>query len=111
MNPQHPRPFKNVEIYLVIGVLIGFAILHPVSMLIDVEHHGMYHSSREFFQHWFSRPHRMMSLYFTVLGGAETWVDIEHYIAKRSNADFTHSICPDCLRLLYPEYGEKGKEP
>ena len=30
------------------------------------------------------------------------WTRIEHYIAERSTAQFTHSLCPDCSRRLYP---------
>jgi PAS domain S-box-containing protein len=32
------------------------------------------------------------------------WEQVETYIRTRSNAEFTHGICPDCVRLLYPEY-------
>ena len=32
------------------------------------------------------------------------WEQVETYIRSRSNAEFTHGICPDCVRLLYPEY-------
>ena len=32
------------------------------------------------------------------------WVRIERYIAERSDAEFTHSLCPDCSRRLYPDY-------
>lgn len=32
------------------------------------------------------------------------WEQVESYIRSRSNAEFTHGICPDCVRLLYPEY-------
>ncbi|OPZ60765.1 MAG: putative diguanylate cyclase [Deltaproteobacteria bacterium ADurb.Bin510] len=35
------------------------------------------------------------------------WDQIENYIATHSQADFTHSICPTCMRKLYPEYAEK----
>jgi hypothetical protein len=31
------------------------------------------------------------------------WNQIESYIHKHSNADFSHSICPDCAKNLYPE--------
>lgn len=30
------------------------------------------------------------------------WSHIETYIQDRSEAEFTHSICPDCTRTLYP---------
>lgn len=32
------------------------------------------------------------------------WEQIEAYIKARSDADFTHGMCPDCLERLYPEY-------
>jgi PAS domain S-box-containing protein len=32
------------------------------------------------------------------------WNQIESYIAKHSEADFTHSICPECAKKLYPEF-------
>lgn len=32
------------------------------------------------------------------------WQPIELYIARRSSAQFTHGICPDCLTALYAEY-------
>jgi PAS domain S-box-containing protein len=31
------------------------------------------------------------------------WHDLEAYIRKHTEADFTHGICPDCRRKLYPE--------
>jgi PleD family two-component response regulator len=32
-----------------------------------------------------------------------SWSEVESYIQKRSNALFTHSICPECMKALYPE--------
>ena len=32
-----------------------------------------------------------------------TWSEVESYIQKRSHALFTHSICPECMKVLYPE--------
>ncbi|MBT3231293.1 MAG: DUF3365 domain-containing protein [Calditrichaeota bacterium] len=32
------------------------------------------------------------------------WKQIEEYIAKRSEAAFTHSICPKCTKELYPDF-------
>lgn len=31
------------------------------------------------------------------------WERIENYIKDHSNAEFTHGICPDCVKKLYPE--------
>ena len=36
------------------------------------------------------------------------WQQIEDYIAVHSEADFSHGICPQCARKLYPEvYNDK----
>lgn len=32
------------------------------------------------------------------------WKQIEFYIQQRSEAKFSHGICPDCKKELYPEY-------
>ncbi|MCX5863721.1 MAG: DUF3365 domain-containing protein [Deltaproteobacteria bacterium] len=31
------------------------------------------------------------------------WTQIENYIHKHSDAEFSHGICPDCAKKLYPE--------
>ncbi len=41
------------------------------------------------------------------------WDHIEIYISKRTMADFTHTLCPVCMKSFYPEYWEehlKGKQ-
>jgi PAS domain S-box-containing protein len=35
------------------------------------------------------------------------WEKVEVYIRDRSEADFSHDICPDCAQKLYPEYFKK----
>jgi hypothetical protein len=37
----------------------------------------------------------------------EYWQQVEDYISQHSEASFTHSICPDCLKKLYPGYAEQ----
>lgn len=32
------------------------------------------------------------------------WNQIEGYIEAHSEAEFTHFVCPECLKKLYPEY-------
>jgi PAS domain S-box-containing protein len=34
----------------------------------------------------------------------DNWHSVEMYVRDHSEADFTHSICPDCMRELYPEF-------
>jgi len=37
------------------------------------------------------------------------WKQIEEYISMHSDAQFSHSICPDCLQKLYPDFSNKQK--
>jgi PAS domain S-box-containing protein len=37
----------------------------------------------------------------------DIWQPLEVYIQDHSEAKFTHGVCPDCLRKLYPEYYTK----
>ena len=39
----------------------------------------------------------------------DRWEQIEKYITEHSLAQFSHSICPDCVKKLYPEL-YKGKK-
>ena len=36
------------------------------------------------------------------------WNQIESYIKDHSEAEFSHSICPDCAKRLYPEFYEEN---
>ena len=38
------------------------------------------------------------------------WNQIESYVAAHSAAEFSHSICPDCLSKLYPEYAAEASK-
>ena len=35
------------------------------------------------------------------------WQQVESYISEHSETQFSHSICPDCMRKLYPEYADE----
>ncbi len=39
------------------------------------------------------------------------WNQIESYIKEHSEAEFSHSICPDCAKKLYPGWDQKGLDP
>ena len=38
------------------------------------------------------------------------WGNVEQYISKHSNVDFSHGICPDCLKEHYPDQYKKMKD-
>jgi hypothetical protein len=37
------------------------------------------------------------------------WNQIEEYIRTHSEAEFSHGLCPDCTRKLYPDFRKKKK--
>jgi PAS domain S-box-containing protein len=39
---------------------------------------------------------------------AGKWTALERYIRDRTDADFTHGICPECAMRLYPEHYKKS---
>lgn len=40
----------------------------------------------------------------------ESWVAVERYIQDRTDAEFTHGLCPQCSSELYPElYGTRSR--
>ena len=38
------------------------------------------------------------------------WNQVESYISDHTEAEFSHGICPDCVKKLYPEYNKKIQE-
>ncbi len=38
---------------------------------------------------------------------SQLWQNIDHYISEHTDAEFSHGICPDCLRRYYPEVPEE----
>ncbi|MFC1898444.1 response regulator [Candidatus Cloacimonadota bacterium] len=38
------------------------------------------------------------------------WEQVEYYLAKYTNADFSHGICPDCMKQYYPRMYDKLKK-
>jgi sigma-B regulation protein RsbU (phosphoserine phosphatase) len=37
------------------------------------------------------------------------WQQVEDYVARHTQADFSHSICPECLEKHYPEFAQRQK--
>ena len=41
----------------------------------------------------------------------KVWRSLESYMSERSGAEFSHSVCPECGRIHYPNvYGEEEKD-
>jgi PAS domain S-box-containing protein len=38
------------------------------------------------------------------------WHEVEVYVRDHSEADFTHGLCPKCIKELYPDFIKRDKE-
>lgn len=40
----------------------------------------------------------------SIRNAREEWIIIEHFLQQQLSLQFTHDICPNCIRQLYPKY-------
>lgn len=38
------------------------------------------------------------------------WDQVEAYVGKHSQAQFSHGVCPECMKIHYPEYDEADED-
>ncbi len=38
------------------------------------------------------------------------WMQVEKYITRHTEAQFSHGLCPECTRRLYPELAEDQQD-
>lgn len=50
-----------------------------------------------------NRPGKSCTVRFAVFVTFGYWATIESYIKVHSEAEFSHSICSECTKKLYPE--------
>ena len=36
------------------------------------------------------------------------WEQVEEYVRQRSGVEFSHGLCPECIKKLYPQFAEKA---
>jgi len=46
-----------------------------------------------------------------IRGDQDYWQKLESYISEHSDAQFSHGLCPDCLREFYPKFCDDGEQP
>lgn len=44
-----------------------------------------------------------------ILDDKGLWTQVEVYVRDHSQAEFSHGICPDCMKILYPEFDPDNK--
>ncbi len=37
------------------------------------------------------------------------WEQVENYVARHTGAQFSHGVCPDCMKRLYPDFHRDAK--
>ena len=44
-------------------------------------------------------------------GKQRRWIKIEKYLTSKTDATFSHSICPECMQKLYPDMADPDDDP
>lgn len=42
-----------------------------------------------------------------IRNSSQNWQEIESYVCDKTEVEFSHSLCPDCLKKLYPDMAEE----
>lgn len=102
MHPDSFRgPFLAEEVYLLkaIASLIG-QVLHRRRLIEE---------RNEQFQHVKRTYEKVLSGFIPICASCKsikdengTWHDLEAYVQKRTDATFSHGVCPKCVEKLYP---------
>jgi PAS domain S-box-containing protein len=57
---------------------------------------------------------RLLSGFLPICGGCKKirddsgyWQQIESYIRDHSEAEFSHGLCPDCMKRMYPDFADE----
>ncbi|WP_339317107.1 hypothetical protein [Paenibacillus sp. FSL R10-2734] len=45
----------------------------------------------------------------SIRNSKDEWITIEHFLKHQLSLQFTHDICPDCVKQLYPQYARAFK--
>jgi PAS domain S-box-containing protein len=92
------------------GKLITLRDITPRKQL-EAEREGLIHNLQEALAHV-----KTLNGLLPICSGCKNirddqgyWHQVEVYISNHSGADFSHGICPDCIKRLYPEYRKKDK--
>ena len=38
-----------------------------------------------------------------VMSGPETWIELDRYVRRHSEAEFSHGVCPECMQKHFPD--------
>lgn len=101
--------FQNGELYdFVFGLLVGFQILAAfglVVMIVDRIHLRAAKTERRVNQLEKLLP--ICAHCRKIHGKDDEWYDMETYIEKNTTSQFSHGICPDCMKRYFPQYVKK----
>jgi hypothetical protein len=89
----------------VFGFLVGFHVLAVVGMMIMIV--DRMRVRVETIEHHAQRLEGLLPICSRckkIRDDQNHWHSIESYIGDRSDAEFSHGICPECAAVLYPEF-------
>ena len=105
VSPGLPEPpmFRIVKL----GLMVGLHTATAMGMLVMIV--DRYREQAEIQQTRADRLEGLLPICSSckkIRNDAGDWEPVESYIHDRSEASFTHGICPECIRKLYPEIAD-----
>lgn len=106
---QQPLEEAQIELLRLFGAVVGFFFSR---LCIQIEHLGLIAQLQDALAN-IKTLHGLIPICANckkIRDDKGYWSQIEVYLKKHSDADFSHGICPDCLRTLYPDYAESSED-
>lgn len=102
--------FKLISFYLIYKAVIATSLRKPyVSLFRDLKQHEQELEKALSEIKTLSGLLPICASCKRIRDDQDCWTVLEAYLEKHSQAEFTHSICPDCTRRLYPEFEDSRK--
>jgi peptidoglycan/LPS O-acetylase OafA/YrhL len=96
--------FVKLDDDLFIGLLVGFHVLAAFGMIVMIV--GRLRVSTEKMERQVQRLEGILPICAhckKIRDEKGSWRILEEYIEDRSRAEFSHGICPDCMKRFHPE--------
>lgn len=111
MELSHPGPpvrYEYLNRLLAIAVIWSTTIISLHRKRLIVENAKALHDRAEALMH-VKRLQGMLPICASckkIRNDKGYWTEIESYLSMHTDAEFSHGLCPDCIRKLYPEMAD-----
>ncbi len=92
-----------VTIIAVVAELINLFMSQTMAKTVKVKEARLYNKIINTQKAKIAQQSKTITEFKKIRDDSGFWGNVEQYISKHSNVDFSHGICPECLKIEYPE--------